>query len=89
MHEDDIAIQVSASIEHPPRVASTSIWPFQAAGAKVYSGFEGLPGGIGVYEASTRIGTRQLSVFVFFGRGRPTIRQLNRANTELRRARAG
>jgi hypothetical protein len=53
----------------------------------VHAGFEGLPRRIGVYQASTRVGARELFVFVFFGRGQPTARQLSRANTELRRAR--
>jgi len=55
----------------------------------VHAGFEGLPGRIGVYQGSARVGTRELIVFVFFGRGKPTARQLDHASTELRHARLG
>jgi hypothetical protein len=89
MPKDGIAIQITVSIEHPPRVARTFAWPPQVRRAKVHSGFEGLPRRVGVYQASTRVATRQLVVFVFFGRGRPTTGQLDRANTELRHARLG
>lgn len=54
---------------------------------EVHAVFEGLPGRIGVYQGSTRVGGRQIFVFVFFGRGTPTARQLGRATTELSHAR--
>jgi hypothetical protein len=84
-----IAIQVTVAIERPVRVVRTFAWPPQVNGAGVHAGFEGLPSRIGVYQASTLIGTREVSVFVWFGRGRPTVSQLNRANIELRHARLG
>lgn len=81
MRRKDIAI------ERPLRVAHTFAWPPQISRTKVHAGFEGLPGRIGVYQAATRIGKREVSVFVFFGRAKPTARQLSGANTELRHAR--
>jgi hypothetical protein len=55
----------------------------------VRAGFEGLPSRIGVYQASSRVGTLEIFLFVYFGRSRPTAGQLNAANTELRHARLG
>jgi hypothetical protein len=46
-----------------------------------------LPGRVGVYQAQTRIGMREVFVFVFFGRAIPTDRQLRRANDQLARSR--
>jgi hypothetical protein len=51
------------------------------------AGFEGLPSRISTWQGQTLIGKREVSVFVLFGRPRPTDRQLQRANAELRRAR--
>ena len=76
-----------AQIGPPPRAVHTFAWPPQISRTKIHAGFEGLPGRIGVYQAATRIGKREVSVFVFFGRAKPTARQLSRANTELRHAR--
>jgi hypothetical protein len=82
-----IAIQITVSIERPARVRRTFTWPPQIRRTDVNGGFEGLPGRIGVYQGSTRVGEREVFVFVFFGRGEPTARQLDRANGELRLAR--
>jgi hypothetical protein len=87
MPADGIAIQVTVSIERPSRVRRTFTWPLQIKRSAVNAGFEGLPGRIGVYQGSTRVGEREVFVFVFFGRGKPTMGQLDRANTELRHAR--
>jgi hypothetical protein len=87
MPADGIAIQVSVAIEHPARVKPAFAWPPQIRRGDVNAGFEGLPGRIGVYQGSTRVDEREVFVFVFFGRGKPTARQLDRANTELRHAR--
>jgi hypothetical protein len=89
MPADGVAIQVTVAIERPTRVRRTFAWPLQIKRSAVNAGFEGLPGRIGVYQASTRIGEREVLIFVFFGRGKPTARQLGRANTELRHARPG
>jgi hypothetical protein len=87
MPADGIAIQITVSIERPARVRRTFAWPPQLSRADVNAGFEGLPRRIGVYQGSTRVGAREVFVFVFFGLGKPTVRQLERANTELRHAR--
>ena len=89
MRGDGIAIQISVAIERPVRVARTFAWPPRVSGPSVHAGFEGLPGRIGVYQGSTLVGKRELSVFVFFGRSRPTARQLHSANAELRRSHFG
>jgi hypothetical protein len=89
MPADGIAIQVTVSVERPSRVRPTFTWPLQIKRSEVNAGFEGLPGRIGVYQRSTRVGGRQIFVFVFFGRGKPTARHVHRANTELRHARLG
>lgn len=84
-----LAIQVTVAIEHPVRAVRTFTWPPQVSRAQVHAGFEGLPSRIGVYQGSSLFGKREVRLFVWFGRGRPTVRQLHRANTELRRARLG
>jgi hypothetical protein len=85
MSRDDIAIQVNVARERNPQ--SGPVWPPRVTRSKVVAGFEGLPGRIGTFQAFTRIGKREVSVFIVFGRARPTDRQLQRANAELRRAR--
>lgn len=89
MGPDDIAIQIVLAVERPLKIPRAFAWPPTIRPGKVIAGFEGLPRRIGVYQASTRIGRREVSLFVLFGRGKPTTGQLNRANTELRRARLG
>jgi hypothetical protein len=89
MPADGIAIQVTVAVEHPSRVDHTFACSPKISRAEVNAGFEGLPGRIGVYQASTRVGEREVFVFVFFGRGKPTVHQLVRANTKLRRTRIG
>jgi hypothetical protein len=89
MPVEGIAIQITVAIEHPARIDRTFAWPPQVNSAGVHAGFEGLPGLTGVYQASTLVGTYEVSVFVWFGRGRPTVGQINRANIELRHARLG
>jgi hypothetical protein len=89
MPAEGIAIQITLAIEHPVRLARSFAWPPQVNRAEVHAGFEGLPGRIGVYQASTVVGPREVSLFVWFGRGRPTVGQINRANIELRHTRLG
>jgi hypothetical protein len=88
MPADAIAIRITVGIGPPPRVNATFAWPPQVRRAEVQS-LEGLPSRIGVYQASTRLGIREISVFVYFGRSKPTPRQLHAANTELRRSSLG
>lgn len=87
MPADGIAIQVTVAIERPARLKRTFARPPQIKRSDVSAGFEGLPRRIGVYQTSARIGEREVLIFVFFGRGKPTARQLGRANTELQHAR--
>ena len=89
MPADGIAIQVTVAIEHPARLKPTFTWPPQIKRDEVHAGFEGLPGRIAVYQGSTRVGGREVFVFVFFGRGKPTARQLGGASARLRHARFG
>jgi hypothetical protein len=89
MSPEDIAMQVTLGIERPLRIQRTFAWPPRVSRRNVHAGFEGLPGRIGVYQGSTRVGAREVFVFIFLGRARPTDRQLNRTNAELRGARLG
>jgi hypothetical protein len=87
MSRDDIAIQIDVAREHPQRAQSTFTWPARIKPGQVVAGFEGLPPRISTWQGQTRIGKREVSVFVLFGRPHPTERQLQRANAELRRVR--
>jgi hypothetical protein len=87
MGRDGIAIQVTVAIEHPIWGRRTFAWPPRIRRAEVYPGFEGLPDRVGVYQGFTLVGRREVSVFVVFGRAKPTTRQLGRANIELRQSR--
>jgi hypothetical protein len=89
MRRNGIAIQVTVAIEHPIRGRRTFAWPPQIRRAGVSAGFEGLPGRIGVYQGATLVGQREVSLIVFFGQARPTIRQVGRANTQLLHSRLG
>ena len=89
MAPGDILIAITVSVEHPPRVARSFAWPPHLTRRQVHSPLEGLPARIGGYQGTTRVGTREVFVMVFFGRANPTDRQLHRANAELRRARIG
>ena len=89
MSPGDIGLQVTLVSEHPMRILRTFAWPPRLSRRNVHAGFEGLPGRIGVYQGSTRIGALEAFVVIVFGRARPTDRQLQRTNEELRRARLG
>jgi hypothetical protein len=89
MRRNGIAIQVTVAIEHPIWGRRTFAWPPQIRRAGVSAGFEGLPGRIGVYQGATLVGRREVSLIVFFGQARPTIRQVGRANTQLRHSHLG
>jgi len=84
-----IAIQITVAIEHPVRAVRTFAWPPRVGQAEVHAGYEGLPRRISVYQGSTLVRKREVSLFVWFGRSKPTAHQLRRANAELRRARLG
>jgi hypothetical protein len=89
MHARDIAIQLTVAVEHPLRAKRTFAWPPRVRRRTVVAPFEGLPAQIGVYQGTTLVGRREVSVFIVFGRAVPTDRQLKRANAELRRLRFG
>ena len=89
MPRNGIAIQITVAVEHPVRAGHTFAWPPQVRRAQVQAGFEGLPSRTGVYQAASLIKKREVSLFVWFGRSRPTVSQVSRANAELRRARLG
>jgi hypothetical protein len=89
MPRSGIAVQITVAVEHPVRAVHTFAWPPQVKRAQVQAGFEGLPGRIGVYQAASLIKGREVSLFVWFGRSRPTVSQVSKANTELRHARLG
>jgi hypothetical protein len=89
MSSGDIGIQITLALEHPIRVGHTSTWPARVRRRDVRAGFEGLPGRFGVYQGQTLVGTREVFVFIVFGRAVPTRRQLRRANAELQRAHLG
>jgi hypothetical protein len=89
MSPGDIGLQVTLVTEHPMRIRRSFAWPPRLTRRNVHAGFEGVPRWIGVYQSSTRVGAREVFFFIVFGRVRPTDRQLNRANAELRRARLG
>ena len=82
-----IAIQIILSRERPPAAKTTMRWPPQARRSDVTAGFEGLPRRIGVFQRFARAGTYQAYVWVFFGRSKPTTRELTAANAELKTAR--
>jgi hypothetical protein len=84
---DGIVIQVSVSFERPRRSPTEPHWPIRIERALIASPFEGLPARVGVFQQIARAGLFDVSVFVFFGRPRPTARQLALAESELRAAR--
>jgi len=89
MPRSGIAIQITVAVEHPERAVHTFAWPPQVKRAQVQAGFEGLPSRIGAYQAASLVSRREVSLFVWFGRSRPTVSQVSRANAELRHARLG
>jgi hypothetical protein len=88
MPTEGIAIRVTVATEHPVRVVRASLG-HRTSPRRGHTGFEGLPCRIDVYQASSLLGTREVSLFVWFGRGTPTIGETNRANIELRSAHLG
>jgi hypothetical protein len=84
---DGIVIQLSVSFERPRRSPTEPHWPIRIERALIASPFEGLPARIGVFQQIARSGPFDVGVFVFFGRSRPTARQLALAESELRSVR--
>jgi hypothetical protein len=88
MSAGDILIQVRVGVERPIRARKTFAWPPRIVRRQI-AGLEGVPRRVGVYQGQTRVGTREVGVFAFFGRANPTSRQLTRANAEFRRCHVG
>lgn len=88
MPAEAIAIRITIAIERPLRIKATFPWPVQVRRAALQS-LEGLPGRIGAYQASTRVGSREVFLSVYFGRSHPTAAQLHAANSELRHSSLG
>jgi hypothetical protein len=77
-----IAIQLQIGFErHPPKWMHRLHWPPRLT--PVVSPFEGLPRRIGVYQKYGFVRGWSTSLFVFFGRAKPTTQQLARARAEL------
>lgn len=84
---DGVVIQLSVGVEHPRRSAPEPHWPVRIERASITAGLEGVPARFGVFQGSARAGGFDVGVFVFFGRARPTPRQLAAAESMLRSAR--
>ena len=88
MPASGIAIQISRVSERPlPAWMRPKSWPPRIDPSQVVGPFEGLPRRIGVYQWHGLVGPFEANVMIFFGRGRPTAKQLAAAETELRAAR--
>ena len=84
MPANGIAIQISLAIERPfPAWLHQRSWPPHIDPRTVVAPFEGLPGRIGVYQWIGLVGRVEANVMLFFGRSRPTSRQLHAAEAEL------
>ena len=82
-----IAIHLTVAVEHPPVVRGSSSWPPRIGAGDVVAGIEGVPSRYAVFQRVARVGRRELFVWVFFGRSRPTPAALRAANAELRSVR--
>ena len=79
---DGIALQLQVGFERqPPKWMRPLRWPPRIRG--VASPFEGLPPRIGVFQVSGFVHGWSTSLFVFFGRPKPTSAQSARARAEL------
>jgi hypothetical protein len=82
-----IVIQVTRAREHPP-YGPLGSWPPTLRAAQAVRPFEGERGHIAVIQRFVRSSNGvEHSLFVWFGRGHPTARQIARANAELRTVR--
>jgi hypothetical protein len=83
---DGIAMQLSIGRERPRSWERPLRWPPRLR-ANEANNFEGLPTRIGTIQRIGRLHGFTVYFFVFFGRPRPTQRQLERAEAELASAR--
>jgi hypothetical protein len=84
---DGIALQVTVARERPLVARHALRWPPRIRAREVTAGFEGVPHRYGVYQLFARFNHVEAYVWAFFGRARPTARQLAAANAELRTVR--
>lgn len=80
---DGIVIQELNGRERPS-VFGARPWPPRIRAHDVVGPFEGEPAKYGMFQFTARTGSLERSLFVWFGRARPTAQQLARANAELR-----
>jgi hypothetical protein len=83
---DGVAMQLTLAREQPRSWERPLRWPPRLR-AEEASNFEGLPTRIGTIQRAGRLHGLHVSLMVFFGRPRPTPRQLARAEAELASAR--
>jgi hypothetical protein len=84
---DGIALQVTVARERPLVARRTLRWPPLIRARDVTAGFEGVQRRYGVYQLFARVGHVEAYIWAFFGRARPTAKQLAAANAELRTVR--
>jgi hypothetical protein len=85
---DGIVIQLTNARERPEHGLRESWPPPRLRLAQIHRPFEGAAARIGVIQLAARSSTGvEHFLFVWFGRARPTARQLLRANAELRTGR--
>jgi hypothetical protein len=83
---DGIVIQLTEGRERP-LVGPPGTWPPRIRRADVSAGLEGVPRRYGVVQMFVRTGVRERFLWVWFGRAKPTSRQLARANAQVRSVR--
>jgi hypothetical protein len=81
-----IVIQLLNARERPARIARGA-WPVRIGRTDVIAGGEGVPRRFGAGHRAVRSDGVEHLLYVWFGRARPTRRQLARANAELRTVR--
>ena len=81
LRPDGIALQLQIGVgPREPKWVRPLRWP---PNIHTVASLEGLPGRIGVVQKIGFVNGRTTSLFVFFGRPKPTTRQVARARTEL------
>jgi len=84
---DGIAMHLTVAVEDPPVGRASSSWPPRLHAGDLVAGMEGVPSRYAVFQRVARVGRRELFVWVFFGRSRPTPAALRAANAVLRSVR--
>jgi hypothetical protein len=81
-----IVIQLT-NVRERPLHGAPQAWPPRIAGADVSAGMEGVPRRYGVVHQFLRDGRHERDLWIWFGRSRPTERQLAAVNAQLRSVR--